>query len=62
MNFAILQNLEEGTRYIKAIGTLKIHKDLQRATYKITLKMRLQIFSGRPYLFVRKDQNILISK
>ena len=46
----------------KTAGTLEIHKDLQGATLKITLKMRLKRFSGRPRLFVRKDQNILTGK
>ena len=47
------------TRYIqKTVGIWEIHKDWQRATKKITLKMRLKKFSGVPRLFV---QNILIS-
>ena len=38
----------------KTAGTFEIHKDLQSATEKITLKMRFTKFSGRLCLFVRK--------
>ena len=46
----------------KTTRILEKHKDFHRATQKITLKMRLKKFSGRPFLFVCKDQNILIIK
>ena len=50
------------TRFIQKTGaTWEIHKDLQRATEKITLKIKFKNFSGVPRLFLRKDQNILIS-
>ena len=35
---------------------------LQTESQKIMLKMELNFISGRPCVFVRKDQNISISK
>ena len=46
----------------KTLRTWEIHEDLQTESQKIMLKMRLNFISGRPCVFVRKDQNISSNK
>ena len=51
------------TRCIKETArTLEMHKDLQRAALSNYDENEIKKISGRPRLFARKDQNILISK